>query len=142
MTKTVVASACIALLVLAGCGGSDQAAKRKTACSKAAPALRQYVRVGTETGLNILDPKSDKRVIAAAGALSSRVDELTPFVSAGQRTQLQGLRTALAQQSKILGALAVHDTSAAHKAAESFDEKALDGGRATLERVCHVSVSL
>jgi hypothetical protein len=115
MNKVLLALACGVVMVVAGCGGKDKTAERKTACTKASAALSHFQEVGREVGLNVRKAANDKRIVASAAALRERVEELQQLTTAKERQQLGGLTHALVRLEKLFGALAVRDLAAAHR---------------------------
>jgi hypothetical protein len=137
MTKALIASACGLLLVFSGCG-SDNSAKKKTACAQAAAAMTAYHKAGQAVGANIDDTAGLKRVIAAAAVFRQRLGKLEPLASAEQRKQLEELTGTLEQHENLLGALAVKNTKLAHQFATPEFEPALDRGQAYFRALCKV----
>jgi hypothetical protein len=135
MNKALLALACGLLLVVAGCGGKDKAAERKTACTKASRALTHLQTVGREVGLNVRKSANDRRIIASAAAFRERVEELQKLTTAKERQQVEGLRRALVHLEKLFGALAVHDTPAVEK----IDQEPSAPLGPTLKAICNTS---
>ena len=136
--KTLIASGCALALIVVGCG-SDNAAKRKTACASAASAMGAYHRAGQNVGTDFFNRVGDERVIVAAGAFRTRVEQLAPLTSTGERKRLETLAGALEQHEKLLGALASHNLPVAHRYATPAFEQALESGQASFEEICRPS---
>jgi hypothetical protein len=138
MRRTLIASACALALVAAGCG-SDNTAKRETACAEARSAINTYHHAGQSVGADFFNRAADERVIVAAAAFRARIKQLEPLTSAGERKQLEGLTGALEQHEKLLQALGAHDLPTAHEYATPAFEQALDSGQASFEKICRPS---
>jgi hypothetical protein len=141
MIRALTVSVCALALLLAGCGGNGDAAKRKTACANAKAAYARYTAAGGAVGLDFFNRTKDLAVVDAAGAFRARVLTLAPLTSESQRRQLEGLARALALHKRILSALAAHRVPLVRKLTTPAFEKELHEGRANFEKVCAKSAS-
>ena len=137
MRKTLIASGCALALVAGGCG-SDNSAKRKTACANALRAMNAYHAAGEGVGTDFLNRTKDEPVIAAAAAFRAQLGRLEPLTSRSEREQLQGLDGALEQHEKLLHALAFRNFPEAHKYATTAFEEALETGQTNFRAICKV----
>jgi hypothetical protein len=135
MSKTLIASACALATLVAGCG-KDTAAERKTACAKAATAMKAYHAAGSSVGTDFFNRVGDERVIAAAAAFRARLKHLVPLTSATQREQVEELGRTLELHEELLKALAAHNVALAHRLATPAFEEALDSGQKNFRTIC------
>lgn len=136
MNKTLLALVCGLVLVVTGCGGNGNAAKRKTACTNALAALSDFRKLGNKVGLEFRNVAKDRLVVSTAATFRKRVEEVQKLVSDKERQQLGALTHSLVLVEKLFGALAVHDLPAAQK----YDREAGTSLSATkLQDICEAS---